>query len=406
MGERVCLRCDWTGGMDGEPCPRCGAPLYRVQEPTLRRAAPAPRPQPQPAGDSMPSSPLDMVQDDESVQPAVPIAASRRWWIIGGGALTVVAVVIVATGLSFDRTETPAVPGPTETGRTQTGSSVAPDPDAEGINGLPPDGATPSTPERGELVLELTSGTIPGGSHDRVWVYADGRVISRLYLSTLEPYSGLVEQHLTPEGVESLRSSVLSTGLFEHDLDLVREDPPVCCLEIQARDGDRLARVTLGPRNGLRDPEAPQATPEQEQALRSLEALLSRPESWPARVWTDRQIRSYVPTSYLLCSRYAEPSQVLALLPDRAHDLLLSARYPTTNGPPLQPACARVTTDEARALATILMAEFAYAGGPSLEFSFDMNPGGPRPARPGSFVLFAVNPVLPHGESAGLAGLG
>src|SRR4029453_8843514 len=156
--------------------------------------------------------------------PAVPVAASRRWWVIGGGAFVVAAVLIVANGLSFDRTETPAVPGPTETGPTQTGLSVAPDPNAEGINGLPPEGATPSAPERGELVVALTSGTIPGGSHDRVWVYADGRVISRVYLPALEPYSGLVEQHLTPEGVDSLRSSVLSTGLFEHDLDLVRED--------------------------------------------------------------------------------------------------------------------------------------------------------------------------------------
>ena len=404
MGERVCLRCDWTGGTDGETCPRCGAPLYRVQDPTTpREAVPAPRRQSQPASDSMPSSPIDMVQDDESVQPAVPIAASRRWWMIGGGALTVVAVLIVATGLSFDRTETPAVPGPTETGPTQTGLSVAPDPNAEGINGLPPEGATPSAPERGELVVALTSGTIPGGSHDRVWVYADGRVISRVYVPTLEPYSGLVEQHLTPEGVESLRSSVLSTGLFEHDLDLVREDPLMCCLEIQARERDRLVHVTLGPRSVLPDREAPQATPEQAAALRSLEALLSRPESWPASVWTDREVRAYVPTNYSFCSRSARPPRILALIPERARDLLISSGYPTTYASGQQPACARVTTEEARALARILMAEFAYEGGPSLAFSFT-KPG--TPVRPASLGLIAVNPVLPHGESAGLAGLG
>jgi len=117
VGERVCLRCDWTGGTDGETCPRCGAPLYRVQEPmTPREAAPAPRPQPQPAGDPMPSSPIDMVQDDESVPPAVPVAASRRWWLVGGGAFTAAAVLIVATSLPFDRAQTPAVSGPAETG--------------------------------------------------------------------------------------------------------------------------------------------------------------------------------------------------------------------------------------------------------------------------------------------------
>jgi hypothetical protein len=318
----------------------------------------------------------------------------------------VAAVLIVATGLSFDRTETPAVPAPTETRPKETKPSVAPDPDAEGINGLPPEGATPSTPERGELVVELTSGTIPGGSHDRVWVYADGRVISRVYLPTLEPYSGLVEQHLTPEGVESLRSSVLSTGLFEHDLDLVREDPLTCCLQIQVRNGDRPVRVTLGPRYVLPDREAPHATPEQAAALQSLEALLSRPESWPASVWTNRQIRAYVPTSYSFCSRSTQPSRVLALLPERAGDLLLSAGYPTKGESGQQPACVRVTTEEARALARILMAEFAYGGGPSLAFSF-MKPGTPAgPPRPASLGLIAVSPVLPHGETAPSAGLG
>ena len=35
--------------------------------------------------------------------------------------------------------------------------SAAPDPDAEGLNGLPPEGATPSTPESGELVVELAN---------------------------------------------------------------------------------------------------------------------------------------------------------------------------------------------------------------------------------------------------------
>jgi len=328
----------------------------------------------------------------------------RRNQRIGAGvlgiAVFVAAIWIVTSGGAFDRTETPADPGGSETGPTETGPSVAPDPDGEGLNGLPPEGATPSMPESGELVVELSSGTIPGGSHDRVWVYADGRVISRVYDYTLEPYSGLVEQRLTPEGVEFLRSNVLSTGLFEHDLDLVRE--PMCCLEIRVRDGDRLVRVTLGPDYALSDREAPEATPEQAEALESLEALLSRPESWPSSVWTDQQIRAYVPTSYSFCSRWAEPSRVLALLPEEAGDLL-GAGYLNSEQPV---DCAQLTTKEARALAGILMAEFAYEGGPSLGFSFEMKPGGPLPARPGSFVLIALNPVLPHGDSAPLAGLG
>ena len=306
-----------------------------------------------------------------------------------GIAVFVAAIWIVTSVGSFDRTQTPAVPGGAETGPAETGPTVAPDPDAEGLNGLPPEGATPSTPESGELVVELAN---------QVWVYADGRVISRVYDYTLVPYSGLVEQHLTPEGVEFLRSNVLFTGLFEHDLELAREDNPNCCLDIRVRDGDRLVRVRLGPRYALLDHRAPIATPEQVTALQSLEALLTGPSSWPASVWTDQQIRAYVPTSYSFCSRYAEPTRVLALLPEPARDLI-GAGYLKADGDG-SATCSRMTTEEARALAGILNAEFGYDGGPSLGFDFE------DPEMPGSSILIAMNPVLPHGAWAWLAGLG
>jgi hypothetical protein len=306
-----------------------------------------------------------------------------------GIAVFVAAVWIVTSGGAFDRS-TPAAPGGSETGPMETGSSVAPNPDAEGLRGLPPEGATPSTPESGELVVELAN---------QVWVYADGRVISRVYEGTLEPYSGLVEQHLTPEGVEFLRSNVLSTGLFEHDLELASRDNPNCCVYIRVRDGDRLVSVRLGPSDVLSDHQAPIATPEQETALRSLEALLTGPTSWPASVWTDQQIRAYVPTSYSFCSRFVEPSHVLALLPEPARDLL-GAKYLKADGDGFpQPTCSRMTTEEARALAGILAAEFGYQYG-SLGFSFA------DPEVPGSSFLIAMNPVLPHGAWAWLAGLG
>jgi hypothetical protein len=314
-----------------------------------------------------------------------------------GIAVFVAAVWIVTSGLSFDRSQTPAVPGGSETGPTETGPSVAPDPSAEGIRGLPLEGATPSTPERGELVVELYDPTIPGGSREQVWVYADGRVISRLYLRTLEPYSGLVEQHITPEGVEFLRSNLLSTGLFEHDLELVREDQ-YCCFEIRVRDGDRLVRVYWGPRYTLSDHQAPKATSEQVTALESLSALLTSPASWPASVWADQKIRAYVPTSYSVCSRaipQVEPSRVLALLPEPARDLL-GAGFLKKDGSD----CSRMTTEEARALAVILSAEFSHEGGPSLGFSLE------TPEVPGHEIGIAFNPVLPHGQWPSLAAFG
>jgi hypothetical protein len=306
-----------------------------------------------------------------------------------GIAVFVAAIWIVTSGGVFDRSETSVVPGGDVTGPAETGPSIAPDPDAEGLNGLPPEGATPSMPESGELVVELNG---------RVWVYADGRVISSVYDYTLEPYSGLVEQHLTPEGVEFLRSNVLSTGLFEYDLDLAREDALGCCLDIRVRDGDRLVSLRWGPRYALSDHQAPIATPGQATALQSLYELLTRPASWPASVWADQQIRAYVPTSYSFCSRWADPSRVLALLPEPARDLLGTA-YLKTDGSKHTPDCARMTTEEARALAGILIAETA-PGGSLLGFSLE------RPEMPENDVLIALNPVLPHGDSASLAGLG
>jgi hypothetical protein len=66
--------------------------------------------------------------------------------------------------VAFDRSQTEVVPGgdvtgPAETGPTVTGPVTGPvigptgDPFSVGFNGLPPEGATPSEPPQGELVL-------------------------------------------------------------------------------------------------------------------------------------------------------------------------------------------------------------------------------------------------------------
>ncbi len=109
MDEWICLRCDWSGG-DETACPRCRAPLYRVSGITTpREVTPIPRLQPQLKGDPIPSSPAE-VQEDDSVPPAVPVAASRRLWVIVGGAIAVAAIWIVATS-RFARTHAPTASG-------------------------------------------------------------------------------------------------------------------------------------------------------------------------------------------------------------------------------------------------------------------------------------------------------
>ena len=77
-------------------------------------------------------------------------------------------------------------------------------------------------------------------------MYADGRLIwlrehSDLPEAANRWSSGFLEQRLTPEGVELLRSEIVSTGLFGHDQPPLGSTP--AHRVIQVRIGDRLVRV-------------------------------------------------------------------------------------------------------------------------------------------------------------------
>ena len=135
-----------------------------------------------------------------------------------GMAFFFASIWVVTTG-PFDQSQTEGVPGgagtgPAETGPAVTGPVIGPtgDPLSVGFNGLPPEGATPSEPPRGELVLS------DGGIHPwwQVNVYADGRLIWARQRSG--EVSSWIEQRLTPERVELLRSGtvLLSGGQFEN----------------------------------------------------------------------------------------------------------------------------------------------------------------------------------------------
>ena len=216
-----------------------------------------------------------------------------------------------------------------------------------GFIGLPPDGATPSAPESGELVVYLDK------HHYHAWVYDDGRVIwwrdGRVPEGANELMSGYLEQRLTPEGVELVRSTVV--GLVDRSrslLEPVPDDPrpgPFSGLalfvppdysggSVEVPDGDELVRLkwlTVGV-NAEEDAwtrenfEGTSATPEQLAALRRVEALLIDPASvLPASAWAVREVRAYVPSHYAVCIQTAPPkdaSQLLSLLPARAADLL------------------------------------------------------------------------------------
>ncbi len=244
-----------------------------------------------------------------------------------------------------------------------------------GFIGLPPQGATPSTPENGELVLRWLgrNETLGGRPLVRVWVYADGRIIWSQTASrrggipegASELSSGYLEQRLTPEGVELLRSEVL--GLLEGSrtpLETVPTDDDHGVFGVEVRDGDRLVRLREQPKGST--------TPGQLAALQKIDALLTDTASvLPASAWAVREIRAYVPPHYQACMGTSPPkdvSQLLALLPAPAANVLRGKSLEGSEGDLVEAReggrtvvigrsatyCAKLTTEEAREIADAL----------------------------------------------------
>lgn len=224
-----------------------------------------------------------------------------------------------------------------------------------GFIGLPPVGATPSSPASGELVLQGGGRSLsiaghyepPGGSwfgaRVSIWVYADGRVI-REHREARTPVpeganqftSGLLEQRLTPEGLELLMSELIATGLFDRNLALdVPEFDDVSWGAAEIRRDGRLVGVEWGCPFAARC-ESTTATPEQVSALRRLDASLSDPASvLPPSAWADRRIRAYVPSHYGVCADTSPPTDVaplLSRLPARAEELLREQEWTRSEG--------------------------------------------------------------------------
>ena len=311
-----------------------------------------------------------------------------------GIAVFLAAVWIVTTGGPFDRSQ-PAVPAPDE---------------RVGFIGLPPEGATPSTPERGELVLSFYGrSTNDQGPLFRAWVYADGRMIwdkeGDFPYGANEVTTGWLEQRLTPEGVDLLRSELVSTGLFDTDLALLSTSG-VIWGTIEVREGDRLVRVNWSnpdiypeDRDLLRDDRATVATSEQASALERLDEVLTHPQPrLPSNAWEDKEIRAYVPSTYAVCYGAAHggiaASRILNVLPEPAQDLLRNNRT-------RDPYCSEVTTDEARALAEIFddaaFEQDERQSAHRLNYHFEPSvPLAPGPIE--NTVAIFFEPYFPHGE--------
>jgi hypothetical protein len=274
---------------------------------------------------------------------------------------------------------------------------------AKGFIGLPPLGATPSAPESGELVIQYWVDT-EGLKHPdggRGWVYADGRLITLREKSDLPEAanrwsSGFLEQRLTPEGVELLRSELVSTGLFEHHQPAGRASSPHNV--IQVRIDDRLIRV-------------------QAKFPKRLRERLADPASWlPASAWEDRQIRAYVASRYAIyyggLFQTIEWSRMLPLLPATAADLLRAQDAVPSQGLtgggdlpviPITRYVSDLTTEKARALARALDDAGLNEKKPQAQLAYLFEARGTSVDLPGkgrvrNQVFIAFEPYLPHGE--------
>jgi hypothetical protein len=255
----------------------------------------------------------------------------------------------------------------------------------KGFSGLPPVGATPSTPESGVLEMYYWVHDVRGRT--RNWVYADGRLI-RLGVTRDNgtPLPGLREQRLTREGVKLLRSAIMSAGRFGQPPPGSESLHPFNPPTIQVRKGDRLLPLRWASN------------------LKRLEARLTDPDSWlPASAWMQREIKTaYVPARFEVCATAVVipdldkpaqvrilkigPARIVSLLPVKAQAVLRGRHW---NARRAGLGCFAVTTNEARSLAKAL-----NGAGPAkkgrLNFTFDAP--GPRQ------IGITFNPYLPHGE--------
>jgi hypothetical protein len=269
--------------------------------------------------------------------------------------------------------------------------------------GLPVE-ATPSAPESGELVIQYRDLDHAGSGWG--WVYADGRLITLRHSDLPEAAtrwsSGLLEQRLTPEGVELLRSEIISTGLFEHhqpaDSRFAGHNV------IQLRIGGRLVQVQG--KFSANSNEFP----------RRLRERLADPASWlPASAWANRRPRAYVASRYAISYgglfQTIERSRILSLLPAPAEDLLRDQEAaPRLRGydgggftrTSLTYYVSDLTTEEARALAQALDDAGLNRGGLDYDFEIPGTSVDPPPPMKGPVrnkVFIGFSPYFPHGET-------
>ncbi len=292
----------------------------------------------------------------------------------------------------------------------------------KGFIGLPPPGASPSTPENGELEISFWIPQSGQLGRTRAWVYSDGRLIWLREKSDIpeaaNPLStGFLEQRLTPDGVEVLRSEIAAAGEFGDEDELAQppskrpcalgERPPIqgCLLPTPPPAPDDPIAVPFFTAIAVRDL-GHLVRVDHASDLWRLQARLSDPQSWlPASAWADPAVKAYVASKYSVCysgwppSEPMEQASILALFPAATQDLLRGAT--TREGPlfgspgnfrPTQQHCFDANTDEARKLIAALEAAGLERKG-AYRLNYDIAAAGREPE-----ATITFEPYLPHGE--------
>jgi hypothetical protein len=283
-------------------------------------------------------------------------------------AVAVATVVLVErwSGDTIDTSEATAASAPTTTLAKEAPPRVIP---------LPPEGAAPSAPVKGVFVLSLQACE---GPSSLPWsgilaLYADGRLLWHTYDDPIEgdpgswngprAKTGWLEQRLTPEGTELLRSELVSSGL----LGPVPLPPDYSCPA-----GSYRADARIGDRDEYYVGKLP----------RDLVERIAEPASWlPASAWEDREVRPFVPASYSVCISGLEPrisvAEIATALPARVGDLVRARDWGENHwGPSEWFWCTVVATEDARTFAEALDAaalernEHPLAAGPEYLFEY------------------------------------
>jgi hypothetical protein len=350
-----------------------------------------------------------------------------------GIAVFVAAVSIVTSMKSLDRSQTVVPGGSGTSGPMETGSTGPPAISDKSLADLPPEGAAPSSPKHGDLVVAVKGGSKAlGQARTEMYVYADGRLIWWQDGAFAEGDNFLHEQHLTAEGVELLRSEVISSGLIPRSVPsreaqlaggpavMVNPDPAIPLAfdgEIAVREDHLVWRSFGAPGNPPGEVEVGHTTcvngwgcweymtPDQEQILERLDARFADLASWlPASAWADQQNNTYIPSTYHICygGLYdtIEPGHILDALPGPAREPLRGANPHETIGAVYPKRvtfyCTDVTSEQTYAIVQALVAagneRVPESDWGMFEYNFSVPGSGDAQVR--------INPLLPHGGTA------